>query len=98
MAELTKTNPDIAFRAQAADNMIDAANMTAHQLLDRFIELSGEIEDGTTTSDGERDYGRVEVSPDAHVAHRNRDIVAGAMRARFGVRLSFENEYGDMPF
>jgi hypothetical protein len=74
--------PEQQFRSQAAELMVDAANMTLHQLVDEFVRLSNVIDENCTrTDDG---YG-VDFNDTAKLADRQRRIITTASRARFGV-------------
>jgi len=84
----TTTTPADTFRATAAGALIDAAKMDLHQLVDEFQRLTaimdGAIMDGAITED-ERGYRKLNDS--GEVAHRQRKLVVGVTRSRFGLSL-----------
>lgn len=79
-------NTDAAGRAQAeaANRLHQVADMTLHQLVDEFMSLTAAIKAGTT--ENPTTYS-TSYSDDALVAIQNRNIVNGAIRARFGIEI-----------
>lgn len=75
------------FRAVAADRFHSAADMSLHELVDEFRRLSAVIEANLVkTQDGS--FERTTPNDAGKVAARERNIINGAARARFG--LSFD--------
>lgn len=83
MSELTTIKPADTFRAKAASRFHEAADMTLHQLCDEFVRLTAIIEDGK--AEDESDFGATTYTDEASIALRERNIVNGAARARFGI-------------
>lgn len=85
--ELQTTNPAEAFRAVAAERFHAAADMTLHQLCDEFLRLTKLIEAGTIEGDQSSESWAAdeEFTDEAKIALRERNIVNGAARARFGM-------------
>jgi len=81
---LTTTTPAEQFRAEASALMIDAANMTHHELLDEYLRLSEEIDENTTRDEDRYDY---KLNDTAQIAVRKRSVVTAAARARFGINF-----------
>lgn len=85
MSQIMKTNPADAFRAKATGLMIECANMTLHQLVDEFQRLTEIID--ANSEQGEDGYG-TKLTETGEMASRERRLVSGTARARFGI--SFE--------
>ncbi|QIG72961.1 hypothetical protein EVB98_039 [Rhizobium phage RHph_N3_2] len=85
MNAITKTNPADAFRAKATGLMIECANMTLHQLVDEFQRLTDAID--ANSEPAEDGYG-TKLNEAGEMAARERRLVSGTARARFGI--SFE--------
>jgi hypothetical protein len=82
MTELTTTGPAEQFRAKAATIMIDAANMTLHQLVDEFQRLA-DIIDKNTIEGSQARYPTV--NEVGQLAVREQRMINAASRARFGI-------------
>lgn len=75
-------------KSEAAARLHQVADMTLHQLVDEFMALTGIIKAGTTENPGTYSTS---YSDDALVAIQNRNIVNGAIRARFGIEIDTFN-------
>lgn len=83
MNDLTTTKASETFRAKASDVFHAAADMTLHQLVDEYARLTSVIENGKVTT--KHEFGdSEEYSDEALIAQRERNIIVGATRARFG--------------
>lgn len=83
MNELTTTNPADTFRAKASDRITSAAGMSLHDLVDEFQRLTGVMDANLV----ENDRGSVTLNDIGEVAKRERGVISGASRARFGLTL-----------
>lgn len=82
MTELTTTTPADAFRAKASRLMIDTAEMTLHQLVDEFARLTDVMDANSIKSE---DNYRSMLNEAGELAARERRMVVGAARCRFGI-------------
>lgn len=87
--ELTATKPADAFRDGASGLLHAVADMSLHDLVDEFQRLSIAIEDGRIEGEDAGAYRPVRWSDAAQLAMKQRLLVNGAARARFGI--SFES-------
>ncbi len=85
MNALITTKPAEAFRAKASELMITTATMTLHQLVDEFQRLTDVIEKNSEPD--EEGFG-FKLNDEAELAMRERRIVCGASRSRFGIDFS----------
>lgn len=81
--EIQTTSAASQFRSIAADRFKAVADMSLHELCDEFVRLTAIVEAGKTEDAGE--YGATTYTDEANVALRERNIVNGAARARFGI-------------
>ena len=80
MKALTTTTPAEAFRAKAADLLIEGAGMTLHELVDEFQRLTTVMDENVKADDTYRRLNEV-----GELAKRERLIVLGSARSRFGI-------------
>lgn len=85
MNEITTTKPAEIFRAGAADLFKATADMSLHDLVDEYLRLTEIIEAGKVPVKDSDDWAPDDYTDEAKVALRNRNIVNGAARARFGI-------------
>ena len=92
MNALTTTTPAEAFRAKAADLMISGAQMSLHQLVDEYQRLTGIMDENLR----EDDKGYERLNEVGELAKRERQIVLGSARSRFGITFdSYDRPSGD---
>lgn len=84
MNAITTTSAAEEFRAKSAAVLSASATMSLHQLVDEFQRLTDIVDAGHS----EAEDGSVALSDAAKVAQRERSIIVGASKARFGI--SFE--------
>lgn len=82
MNELTTTAPAEQFRAKAANLLILAANMSLHQLVDEFQSLTTVMDENLTDTD---EGGYPQLNAIGQLAKRERNIIVGTAKARFGI-------------
>lgn len=77
------------FRKTAAPLLVASAEMTLHQLVDEFLRLTDLVSANRVSSEDEdlEWGGPGELTELGHIASRERQIVQGAVRARFGLSL-----------
>jgi hypothetical protein len=85
MNELATTKPAEVFRAGAADLFKATADMSLHELVDEYLRLTQTIEAGKVPAKSGEEWLSDDYTDEAKVALRNRNIVNGAARARFGI-------------
>lgn len=83
MTSLTTTTPAEQFRAKAQGLFIDVAKMSLHELVDEFQRLTTVMDENVETTENN---GKL-FNETAGVALRERRLVQGAARARFGISL-----------
>jgi len=81
MNALTTTTPADQFRAKAANLLVLAAGMTLHQLLDEFQRLTTVMDENVNIGIN----GYPELNKIGELASRERNIILGASKSRFGV-------------
>lgn len=82
MNELTTTTPAEMFRAKAASLLTLAADMTLHQLVDEFQSLTTVMDENMTKED-DSEYAKLNET--GQLAKRERSIIVGTAKARFGI-------------
>lgn len=92
-AVATTPTPAQDFRSKAAGLLVQAADMSLHQLVDEFLRLSEVMEANQADEDG---LHRPKLNDIGELALRQRNLINGAARARFG--LSFETWDRAVPF
>ena len=86
MSDLTTITPAETFRAKASGLMVEAANMTLHQLVDEFMRLSGVMDENCIHEDDSH-ASYLRLNERGEVAERERKVIVAASRARFGITL-----------
>lgn len=82
MNELVTTSPAETFRGIAAKRLAAASEKTLHELVDEWMRLT-EIMDAGVIDDN----GDWHLSDEAEVASRERGIIVGVSKARFGIEF-----------
>lgn len=82
MTALTTTTPAEAFRAKAANLLTIAANMTLHELVDEFQSLTTVMDENMTKA---TDGNYQKLNEVGQLAKRERNIITGTAKARFGI-------------
>lgn len=81
MNAVVTTTPADQFRAKASGLFVDVAKMTLHELVDEFQRLTQIMDDNVTNEPGEgKKFNEI-----AELASRERRLITGAGRARFGI-------------
>lgn len=98
MNAVTAISPAETFRAKASNLMKDTASMTLHELVDEFARLTGVMDENL---DHDEDYPKLNQT--GQLAERERKLVNGAIRCRFGLHMdSFDRASdqatGNMPW
>lgn len=97
--ELSTASPAETFREGAADLLHAVADMSLHELVDDFLRLSKAIEAGRIESTTSGNYTPARWTAAALLAMKQRLLVNGAARARFGISFeSYDREDGELPF
>lgn len=84
MNAVTTTTPADAFRVKASDLLVDAANMTLHQLVDEFMRLTDVMDKNCEPAKG---ASYPSLNDQGELAARERRVVTAAARARFGINF-----------
>lgn len=86
MNAVTTTSPAETFRATAATSLVTAAGMNLHELVDEYLRLTKVIEANTVKPlEGEDDWGGRKLNDAGKLAARERGIIDGAAKVRFGI-------------
>lgn len=85
MNAVAKTTPADAFRSKASGLLVDAANMTLHQLVDEFQRLTAVMDENVESPEDASTYARLNDA--GELASRERRVITAASRARFGINF-----------
>lgn len=82
---LTTTSPADTFRASASGLLAKVSKLSLHELVDEFMRLTAFMDANSTPNEG--GYG-ITLSDEGQIAFRQREIVNGASKARFGISFN----------
>jgi hypothetical protein len=99
MNAVATTSPAEAFRDGAAGLLHAVADMSLHDLVDEFQRLTLAVEAGKTTVEV-GGYPQAKWSDGAKLAAKQRGLVNGAAKARFGISFDTydRGDNDDIPF
>lgn len=84
MTALSTTDFRQTFRDGAATLLHRVADMSLHELVDEYVRLTAVVKAGTLPpADGE--FGSARLTDEANIAARERQVVNGAAKSRFGI-------------
>lgn len=95
MNAIATTSPAEAFRTGASGLLHAVADMSLHDLVDEYQRLTLAIEAGKIVKDDRGGYPQTSWNDAAKLAAKQRGLVNGAAKARFGI--SFETHDRDDP-